>query len=58
MTAWRSPSAEAIATGDPAVSLVPLDPVLEETDALLRGESPIMKWRLETMERISGVLGV
>lgn len=58
MTAWRSTSPAAIATGDPAVSLVPLDAVLEETDALLRGESPIMKWRLETMEKISGVLGV
>ncbi len=58
MTAWRSPSPAAIATGDPAVSLVPLAAVLEETEALLRGESPIMKWRLETMEKISGVLGV
>jgi len=58
MTAWQSPSEAAIATGDPSVSLVPLDAVLEETDALLRGESPIMKWRLEMMEKISGVLGV
>jgi len=58
MTAWQSPSPAAVPTGDPAVSLVPLGSVLEETEALLRGESPIMKWRLETMEKISGVLGV
>lgn len=58
MCAWRSDSNQAIATVDPVVSLVPLDEVLSETDALLRGESPLMRWRLEMMKQVSGVLGV
>ena len=58
MTAWRATTASASPTPDPSVSLVPLGDVLEETEALLRGESPIMKWRIETMEEIAGVLGV
>jgi 6-phosphofructokinase 1 len=58
MAAWRSSSPDAMSTLDPAVSLVPLKAVLTETDALLKGESPIMKWRLAMMEQVAGVLGV
>ncbi len=58
MACWRTTSDAAITTVDPAVSLVPLADMLAETEALLRGESPIMRWRLAMMEKISGVLGV
>lgn len=58
MAAWLATGEDALKTEDPAVSLVPLKSVLDETEQLLRGESPIMRWRLAMMERIAGVLGV
>lgn len=58
MAAWRTSSPSALSTLDPAVALVPLDAVLEETAALLDGQSDLMKWRLAMMEQVSGVLGV
>ncbi len=58
MTAWRPTVKDAERTEDPTVGLVPLSRVIEETQRVLDGTSEVMRWRLQMMERIAGVLGV
>ncbi|HJL46653.1 MAG TPA: 6-phosphofructokinase, partial [Polyangiaceae bacterium LLY-WYZ-15_(1-7)] len=58
MTAWRATAEGGSKTVDPTVRLFPLAQVLEETRAVLDGTSAVMRWRLEMMERVAGVLGV
>lgn len=58
MTAWRPTTKDAEPTADPTVGLVPLAQVIEETQRVLEGTSPVMRWRLQMMEKVAGVLGV
>ena len=56
MVAWGRSTGGGEPTFDPMVRLFPLDQVLEETRALLDGTSPVVKWRVEMMQRAEGVL--
>jgi len=58
MVAWQAPVEGGTATKDPHVSRFTLEQVLEETDALLDGSSPITQRRVKMMERVEGVLGL
>ncbi len=58
MTAWQPPLPGGIETVDHAVRLFPLAQVLEETEALLDGRSPVTKHRLALMEKAAGVLAL
>ena len=63
MAAWLPPGAlsEEIATpadGDPQCSLIDLDAVLKETNAMLDGSSDFVKWRKKAFEEIEGVLAL
>ncbi|MBW2463756.1 MAG: 6-phosphofructokinase [Deltaproteobacteria bacterium] len=58
MVAWQAPVEGGTATKDSHVTRFSLERVLEETDALLDGSSPITQRRVKMMERVEGVLGL
>ncbi|MEM9072337.1 MAG: 6-phosphofructokinase [Myxococcota bacterium] len=58
MTAWRPTVKNVEKTVDPSVALVPLSEMIAETQKVLEGTSMVMKWRLQMMEHVAGVLGV
>ena len=58
MVAWQPPVPGGVATPDSSVLRFPLDRVLQETDALIDGSSPVTKRRLQLMERAAGVLQI
>lgn len=58
MVAWQPPVAGGLATQDPSVQRFPLDRVLQETDALIDGSSPVTRRRLQLMEKAAGVLQI
>lgn len=58
MVAWQAPVSGGIATVDRSVSRFPFARVLEETAALLTGDSPVTKGRLALMHAAAGVLSL
>ncbi|UJR79616.1 6-phosphofructokinase [Sandaracinus amylolyticus] len=58
MVAWQSPLPGGIATPDRSVTRWPLAAVLEETEKLLDGRSPVTQQRVAMMQRVSGVLSI
>lgn len=58
MTAWQASLPGGEKTVDHGVSLYPLARVLEETEALLDGSSPLTKGRVALMEKAAGVLAL
>ncbi|MEQ8456834.1 MAG: 6-phosphofructokinase [Sandaracinaceae bacterium] len=58
MAAWQSPIPGGEKTVDHGVSLFPLALVLEETQAMLAGSSPVTKARVALMEKAAGVLAL
>jgi hypothetical protein len=58
MVAWMSTTEGGVRTIDPAVTLHPLPRVLEESQALIDGTSPLTRRRVQMMEAIEGVLGL
>lgn len=58
MVAWQSNAPGGTATGDPSVTLHPLEQVLRESAALVDGSSPVTKRRVQLMEQVEGVLGL
>lgn len=58
MAAWQTPLRGGHATVDRSVTLWPLAKVLEETAALLRGDSPVTRARLQLMQAAAGVLAL
>lgn len=58
MTAWQSPLAGGEKTIDHGVTLFPIARVLEETQAMLDGSSPVTRGRVALMEKAAGVLAL
>ncbi len=58
MVAWQSPTPGGTPTEDAQVSRFPIAKVLEETQALLDGSSPVMRRRVKMMEAHQGVLAL
>lgn len=58
MVAWQTPLKDGIATVDRSVTRFTFDRVLEETAALLTGESAVTKGRLALMHAAAGVLAI
>jgi 6-phosphofructokinase 1 len=58
MVAWMSTTEGGAKTIDPAVTLHPLPRVLDESQALIDGTSPLTRRRVQMMEAIEGVLGL
>jgi 6-phosphofructokinase 1 len=58
MVAWQSPLAGGVATVDRAVTRWPLPTVLEETKALLDGNSKVVQQRVALMHAAAGVLAL
>lgn len=58
MVAWQPWTPGGIPTEDPSVLRFPLAQVLEETDRLLDGTSPVTRRRVKMMEAYAGVLAI
>lgn len=58
MVAWQSPLRGGIDTPDRSVTRWPLAKVLEETEALLDGRSPVTQQRVAMMQSVAGVLSI
>lgn len=58
MTAWQPPIGGGEKTVDHAVRLFSLAQVLDETEALLDGRSPVTQGRVALMEKAAGVLAL
>jgi len=58
MVAWQPPVSGGEDTKDAHVKRFQLSRVLEETDALLDGSSPITKRRVKLIEEVEGILGL
>lgn len=58
MVAWQTALEGGIATPDRSVTRWPLGVVLEETEKLLDGRSPITRQRVALMQSVSGVLSI
>jgi len=58
MTAWQSTLPGGEKTIDHGVTLFPIAQVLEETQALLDGSSPVTQGRVALMEKAAGVLAL
>lgn len=57
MAGWGGPGVAGDACGyDPYVVLTPIGDVLRETELLLRGESPLARWRRRTFEEAESIL--
>jgi 6-phosphofructokinase 1 len=58
MVAWQTPLEGGIRTPDRAVTRWPLEAVLDETDKLLDGRSPVTQQRVALMQAAAGVLSI
>jgi len=58
MVAWQTPLKDGVATVDRSVTRFTFDRVLEETAALLTGESAVTQGRLALMHAAAGVLAI
>lgn len=58
MVAWQSPLEGGVSTQDRSVTLWPLARVLEETEQLLDGRSPVTRQRVALMQSVAGVLAI
>jgi 6-phosphofructokinase 1 len=58
MVAWLPPVGGGIQTGDSSVQRFSLPRVLEETQAVIDGSSPVTKRRLALMQQAAGVLAL
>ena len=58
MTAWQTMIEGGEKTVDHGVTLFPIAKVLEETEALLDGSSPVTQGRVALMEKAAGVLAL
>lgn len=58
MAAWNSTAEGGSHTGDPRVSIFPLETVLAETEALLDGSSEVTRRRVLRMQAVQGVLAL
>ena len=58
MASWLGTAPGGEKTPDPNVSRYPLAQVLEESQALIDGTSPLTQRRVQMMEAIEGVLGL
>ncbi len=58
MVAWSTTTEGGTPTGDPRVSIFPLEVVLDETEALLDGSSDMTKRRVLRMQSVQGVLAL
>lgn len=58
MVAWQSTVEGGIPTDDPQLRLFPLETVLAETQAMVDGTSALVRWRVERMEGIHGILAL
>jgi 6-phosphofructokinase 1 len=56
MVAWQAPVPGGIATPDASVKRFPLRQVLEETERLLDGTSPVVQRRVGLLSKVEGVL--
>ncbi len=56
MVAWNSDTGRR--TIDPAVTLVPLDSMITETDRMLDGSSEVVQRRIRLLEEVEGVLAL
>lgn len=56
MVGWGGTSGGGAKTQDPMVRLFPLSRVLEETQAMIDGSSPVTRWRVEMLRQLEGVL--
>ena len=56
MVAWQSPVPGGVTTSDASVKRFPLATVLEETQRLLDGTSPVTQRRVGLMSKVEGVL--
>jgi 6-phosphofructokinase 1 len=56
MVAWQSPSPGGVTTSDASVKRFALQAVLEETERLLDGTSPVTQRRVGLMSKVEGVL--
>jgi hypothetical protein len=57
MVGWNA-SDVGEATSDSFIRLFPIAQVLEETQALVDGSSPVIRGRVERLESIQGVLSL
>lgn len=58
MVAWQSPLPGGTPTADRSVTRWPLATVLEETERLLDGRSPVTQQRVAMMQKVAGVLSI
>jgi 6-phosphofructokinase 1 len=58
MVAWQPPVGGGTDTRDAHVKRFPLSRVLEETESLLDGSSPITQRRVKLIEEVEGILGL
>lgn len=58
MMSWEPPGNVGEKTADPSVRAVALTEVLEETGRMLRGESLVIKKRVELLESVEGILAL
>ncbi len=58
MVAWRPVFPDAIETSDANVGRFPLERVIEESQALLEGTSPVTRRRMALIEAVEGVLAL
>jgi 6-phosphofructokinase 1 len=56
MVGWGGTAGGGGRTQDPMVRLFPLSRVLEETQAMIDGTSPVTRWRVEMLRQLEGVL--
>ena len=56
MLAWDSPGERGESTEDPSVRAIPLREVLEETERLLDGSSPVTRQRVTMLTRVADLM--
>lgn len=58
MVAWQSTSDGGARTEDPSVKTFALEQVIQESQALVDGTSPLTRRRVQQMQQIEGILGL
>jgi 6-phosphofructokinase 1 len=58
MLGWDVPGGFGAPTPDPSVRVVPIAEVLAETERLLDGTSPVVKWRVELLRQVENMLAL
>jgi hypothetical protein len=58
MVAWASPTRGGTPTPDPYVARFPLSHVLQESEHLIDGTSPVTQRRIQMLEAVEGVLAL